>query len=87
MNFNFSNLGNTNFSSNAGAYLKPYEIYKVNLTKIERTEIKGSKDPNAVYPVVALEFTAVDDPHGTFSTNLFIPTTEDDMKRPVFKNN
>lgn len=87
MNFNFSNLGNTNFSSNAGAYLKPYEIYKVNLTKIEKTEIKGSKDPNAVYPVVALEFTAVDDPHGTFSTNLFIPTTEDDMKRPVFKNN
>lgn len=87
MNFNFSNLGNTNFSSNAGAYLRPYDIYKVNLTKIEKTEIKGSKDPNAVYPVVALEFTGIGDNKGTFSTNLFIPISEKDMERPTFQNN
>ena len=85
--FNFSNLSETNFSSSTGQYLKPYDIYKVNLTKIEKTELKGSKDPNAVYPIVALEFTGCGDNKGVFTTNLFIPTTEDDMKRPVFKNN
>lgn len=87
MNFNFENLSNSNFSSNAGAYLKPYDIYKVRLTKIEKTELKGSKDPNAVYPIVALEFTEAGDSKRTFSTNLFIPTSEQDMERPVFKNN
>lgn len=84
--FNFSNLSEQNFTSNAGAYLRPYDIYTVNLTKIEKTVLKGSKDPNAEYPVVALEFTGTGDNKGTFSTNLFIPTTDDDMKRPTFKN-
>lgn len=84
--FNFSNLENTSFTSNAGAYLRPYDIYKVNLTKIEKTELKGSKDPNAVYPVVALEFTGTGDNKGTFTTNLFIPTTEQDMERQTLTN-
>ena len=66
--------------------MKPYDIYEVNLTKIEKTELKGSKDPNATYPVVALEFTGCGDSKGIFSQNIFIPTTEDDMKRPVFQN-
>ena len=85
-NFNFSNLSDTNFSSNASSHLKPYDIYKVNLTKIEKTELKGSKDPNAVYPVVALEFTGTGDNKGVFSTNLFIPQTDEDGVRPKFKN-
>lgn len=84
--FNFSNLGEQNFTSNAGAYLRPYNIYTVNLTKIEKTELKGSKDPNAVYPVVALEFTGTGESKGTFTTNLFIPQSDEDMKRPLFKN-
>ena len=87
MNFSFNNLGEQNFTSNAGAYLRPYDIYTVNLTKIEKTILKGSKDPNAEYPVVALEFTGTGDNKGTFSANLFIPQTDDDMKRPVYKNN
>ena len=85
--FNFSNLSEQNFTSNAGAYLRPYDIYTVNLTKIEKTILKGSKDPNAEYPVVALEFTGTGDNKGTFSANLFIPTTDEDMKRPTYKNN
>ena len=87
MDFNFNSLESQNFTSNAGVYLRPYDIYKVNLTKIEKTELKGSKDPNAVYPVVTLEFTGTEDNKGVFTTNLFIPTSEDDMKRPTFKNN
>jgi hypothetical protein len=86
MDFNFSNLSQTSFSSNSTAHLKPYNIYKVNLTKIEKTELKGSKDPNAVYPVVALEFTGCGEDKGVFTTNLFIPSTQDDLVRPSFKN-
>lgn len=85
MNFNFENLGNTSFSSNATAHLKPYDIYKVRLTKIEKGELKGSKDPDVIYPIVTVEFTSTED-KGTFSTNLFIPTSEKDMERPVFQN-
>lgn len=86
MSFNFSNIENTSFSSNATQYLKPYNIYKVNLTKIEKTELKGSKDPNAVYPVVALEFTGCGEDKGVFTTNLFIPTSDQDMERPTYQN-
>ena len=87
MNFNFNSLSEQNFTSSAGQYLRPYDIYTVNLTKIEKTELKGSKDPNATYPIVALEFTGNGDNKGIFTTNLFIPTSEQDMERPTFKNN
>lgn len=85
MNLNFNSLSEQNFSSNAGAYLRPYGIYKVNLTKIEKTIIKG-KD-GTEYPVVAIEFAGCGDDKGSFSTNLFIPRSEKDMERPTFKNN
>ena len=86
MNFNFNNLKDTSFVSNSGQHLKPYNIYKVNLTKIEKSELKGSKDPNAVYPIVTLEFTGCGEDKGVFTKNLFIPTTEDDNKRSTYKN-
>ena len=85
MNFNFNSLSEQNFTSNAGAYLRPYGIYKVNLTKIEKTTLTG-KD-GTEYPIIAIEFTGCGDDKGTFSTNLFIPRTDKDMERPVFKNN
>lgn len=85
MNFNFGNLSETSFSSTSAPRLKPYGIYPVKLKSIEKTELKGSKDPNAVYPVVSIEFINPED-KSTFSTNLFIPTTEEDLKRPVFQN-
>ena len=84
MDFNFSNLSNTEFTSTAGQYLRPYGIYKVNLTKIEKNTLKG-KD-GTEYPVIALEFTGCGDDKGVFTSNLFIPTTQDDMKRPVMQN-
>ena len=82
--FNFSNLSEQNFSSNAGAYLRPYDIYTVNLTNIEKTEITGKDGTN--YPVIALEFTGVGDNKGTFTTNVFIPNKESDMERRTLKN-
>ena len=86
MDFNFNNLKETSFASTSGQYLKPYDIYDVTLTKIEKTTLKGSKDPNATYPIVALEFTGCGDSKGVFSTNIFIPTTKEDGVRPVFQN-
>lgn len=84
--FNFNSLSNTNFASTSGQYLKPYDIYEVYLTKIEKSEIKGKKDPNQVYPVVSLEFTEAGDTKRTYSENIFIPASESDMERPTFKN-
>lgn len=87
MDFNFSNLANASFSNeNSTQYLKPFDIYTVKLTKIEKGELKGSKDPNAVYPIVTLEFTGTGDSHGIFTKNLFIPTSEEDSKRPEYEN-
>lgn len=87
MNFNFDSLSQQNFTSTKGNYLRPYGIYKVNLTKIEKTTLKGSKDPNAEYPIVALEFTGCGDDTGIFTTNLFIPSREEDMERKTLTNN
>jgi hypothetical protein len=87
MDFNFNKLSETSFTSNAGQHLRPYEIHTVTLTKIEKTILKGSKDPNAEYPIIALEFTGTGDSKGTFTTNLFIPNSDQDMQRPTFKNN
>ena len=78
MNFNFDNLSTTNFASDSKKYLKPYEIYEVSLTKFEPSTLKGSKDPNATYPVVSLEFSGED---GVFSQNIFIPVTDTDFER------
>lgn len=87
MDFNFSNLANASFSNeNSTQYLKPFDIYTVKLTKIEKGELKGSKDPNAVYPIVTLEFTGTGDSHGIFTKNLFIPTSEKDSERPEYEN-
>ena len=85
MNFNFNSLSETNFTSNAGQYLRPYGIYEVNLTKIEKTTLNG-KD-GTEYPIIALEFTGCGNDKGTFTSNLFIPRTDKDMERPTFKNN
>lgn len=87
MDFNFSNLANASFSNeNSTQYLKPFDIYTVKLTKIEKGELKGSKDPNAIYPIVTLEFTGTGDSHGIFTKNLFIPTSEKDSERPEYEN-
>ena len=84
MNFNFDQ--EQNYVASSQQYLKAYTINEVKLTKIEKTTLQGSKDPNASYDVVALEFTGTDKNPGIFSTNLFIPSSDEDAKRPTFKN-
>ena len=84
MNFNFDQ--EQSYVASSQQYLKAYTINEVKLTKIEKTTLTGSKDPNASYDVVALEFTGTDKNPGVFTTNLFIPSSDEDAKRPTFKN-
>ena len=78
MNFDFSTLGEQSFTSDSQSYLKPYNIYKVKLNKIEKSTIKGAKDPTKEYSVIAIEFG---NESGIFSTNLFVPNRPEDMER------
>lgn len=85
MNFNFNSLATASFSNDAPQYLKPYDIYQVNLTKIEKTELKG-KDGTSVYPIVTLEFTGSGDNKGIFTQNVFIPSKDEDFVRNENQN-
>lgn len=80
-NFSFSAIGETSFVNNGPQYLRPYDIYEVNLTKIEKTSLKG-KD-GTEYPVIALEFTGCGDKTGVYNHNLFVPTKDSDFERRV----
>lgn len=84
--FNFGNMTETSFVGSQSQYLKAYGIYEVKLTKIALDTIKGKKDPTVEYKTVVLEFTGTDKNPGTFTQNIFFPTSED-TKRPTFKNN
>lgn len=78
-NFNFNELAETSFVSNSQNYLKPYDVYKVKLTKMERSTL-NKKDGTATYNTIALEFTGDD---GIFQQNIFIPdeNNEKDFER------
>ena len=78
-NFSFNGLGETSFTNNGPQYLRPYDIYEVNLTKIEQTSLKG-KD-GTEYPVIAMEFTGCGDQTGVYTHNLFIPNKDSDFER------
>lgn len=78
-NFSFNGLNETSFTNNGPQYLRPYDIYEVNLTKIEQTSLKG-KD-GTEYPVIAIEFTGCGDQTGVYNHNLFIPTKDSDFER------
>lgn len=78
-NFNFNNLTETSFVSSSVPHLKPFDIYEVNLTKIEKTTLKGKNDTE--YPVVNVEFTGCGENKGIFSNNIFIPNKDEDFER------
>ena len=80
-NFNFGGLADTSFTNNGPQYLRPYDIYEVNLTKIEKSILKG-KD-GTEYGVVAMEFKGCGDVNGIYNHNLFIPNKDSDFERRV----
>ena len=80
-NFNFGGLAETSFTNNGPQYLRPYDIYEVNLTKIEKSSLKG-KD-GTEYGVITMEFKGCGDNNGVYSHNLFIPNKDSDFERRV----
>jgi hypothetical protein len=80
-NFNFSGLSETSFTNNGPQYLRPYDIYEVNLTKAEKSSLKG-KD-GTEYGVIALEFKGCGDSNGVYTHNLFIPNKDSDFERRI----
>ena len=78
-NFSFNGLNDTSFTNNGPQYLRPYDIYEVNLTKIEQTSLKG-KD-GTEYPVIAMEFTGCGEQTGVYNHNLFVPNKDSDFER------
>jgi len=80
-NFNFGGLAETSFTNNGPQYLRPYNIYEVNLTKIEKSSLKG-KD-GTEYSIVALEFKGCGDNSGVYTHNLFIPNKDSDFERRI----
>lgn len=76
--FSFSELATTNFVSDSVNYLRPYDIYKVRLTKFERSQLQGKKEAGSTYDVIAVEFTGES---GVFSQNIFVPKDDRDFER------
>lgn len=80
-NFNFGGLAETSFTNNGPQYLRPYDIYEVNLTEIKKDVLKG-KD-GTEYNVISLEFKGCGDVNGVYNHNLFIPFKDADFERRV----
>ncbi len=79
VNFSFGDIKETS-AVNTSKSLKPWSIYNVVFDGIEQTTIQGKKDPDKVYNTIKMSFHCED---GQFSTNLFIPSSEDDVKRNI----
>lgn len=82
---NTFNFGGIKETSAVGAVksLKPWGIYEVKFDGLELNDIKGKKDPEATYKTIKMSFS---NNEGVFVNNLFIPTTDQDAERPVYKN-
>ena len=80
-NLNFSGLSDTTFTNNGPQYLRPYDIYEVNLTEIKRDVLKGKNGID--YDVIALEFKGCGEVTGVYSHNLFVPVKDEDFERRV----
>lgn len=62
--------------------LKPWEIHKVKFMGCRVEELKGKKDPTAVYKMLITRF---ENETGYYEDRMFFPNDES-AKRPVFKN-
>lgn len=68
MNLNFGGLSDINATSKKG--LRPYGIYKVQLTSIETKEGPGKKDPTSTWHSLVLHFEGED---GNYQESIFYP--------------
>jgi len=81
MGLNFGELATTQAIAGSKR-LKPWEIHKVKFAGCKVEDLKGKKDPNAVYQLLVTRF---ENETGYFEERTFFPN-DDSAKRPVFKN-
>lgn len=81
LNFKLSDNA-SGISSNKPA-LKPWGIYNVKLTKVEKSHFAGKKDPSKEYDVLRVRFEA---PEGYYEETIFFPNSDKDMERTEFEN-
>lgn len=79
--FNFDKLAEKSFTQTGASRLRPFDIYEVSLTKIEKTVLKGKNGTD--YNVIALEFTGE---NGIHTENIFIPNKKEDFERVTNTN-
>lgn len=78
MKFDFSGIDKKSAVNN-NVSLKPYGIYNVEFDSMNPNVLK-SKDGQKEFHTIELKFHGEE---GSFSTNLFIPSTDEDIKRNV----
>jgi len=71
------NLSNTTGTSTSTPQLKPWEIHEVVLKSIKYEELKGVKDPSAVYNVMKIRF---ENENGYFEPMIFAPKEGDEVR-------
>lgn len=81
MELNF-NLSAAPAVSSSLPRLKPYQIHRVKLADIKVEQIKGKKDPDAVYDILKIRF---ENNEGYYEESVFFPK-EGDNKRPTRQN-
>ena len=69
--------------SSSKAMLKPYGIYDVTLTKLEKSSFDGKKDPTKHYEVLRARFDAKE---GYYEETIFFPKDKKDEERMEFDN-
>ena len=79
--FNFDKLADKSFVQSGSTRLRPFDIYEVSLTKIEKTILKGKNGTD--YNIIALEFKGEG---GIHTENVFIPNKKEDFERTVNTN-
>lgn len=80
-NFGFGGNEFKNPISTTRRRFAPFGIYNVKLENVEVAEIKGTKDPNAVYKILRVRFS---NDEGYYEESIFFPDMNEATKRPKF---
>ena len=79
---NFGSLSTAQGVATGSKRLKSWEIHKVKFMGCRVEELKGKKDPTAVYKLLVTRF---ENDNGYYEERIFFPN-DDSAVRPVFKN-
>lgn len=79
--FNFGGIANSTGVAKVQRRFKPWDIYKVKFEGARIDEVKGTKDPSAVYRILKVRFA---NDEGYYEESIFFPK-DGDEERPTSK--